>query len=243
MRTYIKDNASRVGFVAFVALAIAGCSGEDLTGGDEPDQGGAVAPDDVSGEAAVSSDASALVLDEPSLSDVYIKEIRTGGSGCPDHDDVTTSIALDRKSFTVTFDKMQLDYPPPPPVKNLNCNASIILNIPSGLQVSIATVNTSGYAFIPRGGKARQISSYFFSGQQLRRDPHTDIVGPYDDTYLFTDEVPFVSWTECRTQAIFNVNTQLNLNMLGARNGTAVFNTQEVDGKFKKVFHLMWRYC
>lgn len=242
MRTYIKDNASKVGFVAFIALAIAGCSGEDLTG-DEQDPG--LAPDDVSGEPAVSSDAAALALaTDPNPDDVYINFINTGGRGCPDDDDVSKVLSEDRKTFTMVFDKMILEYPPGSRVKNLNCTAQINLHIPQGFQVSIASVNTRGYVFLPPGGRARQTSQYYFAGNPLRIEPHTDLVGPRDGSYTFTDDVPFWSLaSECNAAAVFNVSTSINLNMSGAPNGTGIINTEEVDGKFKKVFHLMWRRC
>jgi len=235
--------AAKLGFVAAIAVALVGCSAEDLTGSDEADLGDVEALD---GEGITAEgEALALAEDAPTAEDVYIESITTGGGGCPNPGDVTTEISGDRKSFLMSFDKMNLDYPPPPKVKNLNCVAGIKLHVPQGFQVSLATVTTRGYAYLPHGGKARETSSYFFAGNPLSLNPHSELKGPYDDRYEFIDKVPFASliWSRCGESSIFAVNTSINLNMIGAPNGTGYMNAETVDGGYEKLFHVRWKTC
>lgn len=239
----ITAYATRLGLVAAIAVALAGCGAEDPTGSDEADPGDVGALD---GEGiAEESESLSLAQPVPSAEDVYIESITTGGGGCPSPGDVSTTISEDRKSFLVIFDKMILEYPPGRRVQNLNCVAGVKLHVPQGFQVSLATVTTRGYAYLPSGGRARQTSSYFFAGDPLSLNPHSELKGPHDGLYEFTDKVPFSSliWSGCGDSAIFAVNTSINLNMNGAPSGTGYFNAETVDGKYKKLFHVQWRAC
>ena len=177
--------------------------------------------------------------------DVYIESISTGGPGCPDPSTVTTIISADKTTFLVIYDQMILNNPPGPAVKNLNCVAGIKLHIPGGWQVSVATVDTRGYAYLSPGIKARQTSQYFFAGQPLGAAYHTLLSGFYDGNYVFTDNIPFTSvvWSPCGESSIFAINTILNLNSVANPNGLAYFNTETTDGKFKKVLHWQWQPC
>jgi hypothetical protein len=177
--------------------------------------------------------------------DVFIESISTGGPGCPDPSTVTTVISADRTTFLVIYDQMILNNPPGPAIKNLNCVAGVKLHVPNGWQVSLATVDTRGYAYLSQGVKARQTSEYFFAGQPLGAAYHSLLTGFYDADYQFTDLIPFQSivWSPCGASAIFAINTKLNLNAVSNPNGLAYFNTQTTDGKFEKILHWQWQQC
>ncbi|MBP7243657.1 DUF4360 domain-containing protein [Amaricoccus sp.] len=181
----------------------------------------------------------------PDPNDVYIEEIATGGKGCLTPDSVSTLISDDRKSFIIIYDKMLLENPPGPAVKATNCQAAVKLHIPGGWQVSLATVNTRGYAFLEKGIKGRQTSSYIFAGVPLGAKFHTELKGPFDDFYDFTDVLALESvvWSPCGASAIFGINTSLNLNAVANPEGNAIFNTTDTDGKFQKTLHWQWQKC
>lgn len=181
----------------------------------------------------------------PDLNDVYIEHIATGGVGCQDPGSVAVVIADDRRTFLVIFDEMTLENPPGPRVKTTNCEAAIKLHVPGGWQVSLATVTTRGYAYLDWGLRARQTSSYFFAGVPLGARYHSEMKGPYDDYYDFTDTVPFEStvWSPCGGSAIFAVNTSLILNASLNPHGVGIFNTTSADGHFEKILHWQWRKC
>ena len=177
--------------------------------------------------------------------DVYIESISTGGPGCRDRDTVTTVISADRSTFLVIYDGMILENPGGSSIKNINCVAGIKLHVPNGWQVSMATVDTRGYAYLSPGIRARQTSEYFFAGQPLGSAFHSELKGYHDDSYVFTDTIPFQSvvWSPCGASAIFAINTKLNLNAVSNPSGLAYFNTETTDGKFEKILHWLWRQC
>lgn len=181
----------------------------------------------------------------PSPEDLYIESISTGGSGCPDPSTVTAIIADDAKSFLLLFDDMYLEYPPGSTIQNKTCSAGIQLHIPGGWQVALATVNTRGYAYLDQGIRARQTSKYFFAGRPLAYAPHTELRGPFDDLYDFTDQIPFESivWSPCGGSAIFTVQSILNLNARKNPHGQAIFSNDTIDGMFQQVLHWQWQKC
>lgn len=177
--------------------------------------------------------------------DVWIESVHAFGVGCPTPNSTLTDIAPDRKSFIVIFKDMVLENPGGSPVKTTNCQAHVQLHVPNGWQVSVATINTRGYAYLDHGIKARNSNKYFFAGDPLAYVAHTDLVGPYDDFYDFVDQIPFQSivWSKCGASALFEINTTLLLNAKANKSGIGIFNTTSQDGQFEKVMHMQWKPC
>lgn len=184
--------------------------------------------------------------ESPILDEVYIESITTNGKGCPAADPHTVSVVIagDKKSFVIIYNDMELINPPGPKVKNLSCTAAIKLHIPQGLQISLATVNTAGYLYLDDDIKAKETSSYSFAGGNVGMYS-SSIVGPYDDLYVFTDKIPFVSqvWSKCGGSVIFIIKTTLNLNAKDNPGGQAIFSTDTTDGKFQKVLGWVGKSC
>ena len=192
-------------------------------------------------------DTPDVQADEPNLNDVYIEgEPQLVGTGCPTGSAIV-EVAPDKKSFLIGFSAMTLNNPNPAgaTVQYKNCLASIKLHIPNGLQVSVATVNTRGYAFLDQGITARQTSSYTFAGYPIPTKVRGDLAGPFDDDFDYSDAVPFASrtWTQCGASAIFGINTKMQLNATANPTGTAIFNTEQVDGRFTIVYQVEFRPC
>jgi hypothetical protein len=248
--------------VIAILLGIAPACGVDEAESSVDDQDMRAAMEQVSGERSLDDardiDESQALVGDPverlelgdGLSalppnDVYIEDIVAQGVGCPIPDSAVAQISSDKKSFILIFKDMLLTNPPGPVVKTTNCVASVKLHIPSGWQVSVATINTRGYAFLEKGVKARQTSNYFFAGQAVGFSANTDLKGYYDDFYVFSDQVPFQSlvWSPCGTSAIFAINTSLLLNAISKPKGIGIFNNTSIDGQFRKVFHWQWQKC
>ncbi|WP_052559124.1 DUF4360 domain-containing protein [Enhygromyxa salina] len=232
-------------WLASLLVVVAACGGDEVDSSidaiDAIDAGVA----DVDTERAQGAGGNVEMLPDPN--DVWIQSITTHGAGCPKSkpDSAVSDISIDKKSFIVTFADMVLSNPPGPTVKVTNCVASVSLHVPGGWQVSVATINTRGYAFLENGLTARQTSSYFFAGDPVGFVAHAKLVGPIDEFYVFSDEIPFESivWSACGMSAIFAVNTSLILNATLNPNGAGVFNNTTIDGSFKKEFQFQWRKC
>jgi hypothetical protein len=191
-------------------------------------------------------DAPEVTASDPDLNEVYIEEIKGVGPGCPPGT-FDYTIAEDKKSFIIGFFELRLENPNPAgkKVQYTNCLATVKLHVPGGLQVSVATVNSRGYAFLDPGIRGRQTSKYFFAGVPVGTKLHTELAGPYDSDYDFTDAVPFGSstWSPCGQSAIFAIDSSLQLNAVANPNGTALFNLNDIDGRFEMVYQLQWQQC
>lgn len=181
----------------------------------------------------------------PDPNDVYIEDIEAIGAGCPNDSSYEYLISDDKTSFIIMFKDMLLENPPGPAVKTTNCQAAVKLHVPGGWQVSLATVNTRGYAYLEHKLRARQTSAYIFAGVPLGAKVHTELKGPFDDYYDYTDVIPLESvvWSPCGESAIFGINTTLNLNAAANKKGQGIFNTTDVDGQFRKIVHWQWKKC
>jgi hypothetical protein len=236
MNDSMKKNTFALGLLALAAAPLVGCA--DADPGSDP----------ASGDLDVGSAAQAL---GPTPSDVFILDVRNTGTGCPTKDDTATTVAEDRKSFIIAYNRLGLQIAPAPLVQNVNCNSSINLHVPNGYQVSLASVTTRGYAYLPPKVRARETTNYFFAGSPLTVSPHSQLVGPFDGDFQFDDTVPFasVAWSPCGASAIFAVNVALNLNaaqnssVLDPLQEPAIFAAYSTSGHFEKVYHIQWRPC
>lgn len=185
--------------------------------------------------------------DAPGDEGLSIKEIKTGGPGCPDEGSVSVVIGDDKQSFVVIYDRMELSNPNDQGklVQKLNCVAALKLHIPASKKVALATVNTRGYVYLDEDIKATQTSQYFFAGEPLSFKPSSDFVGPYEDYYDISDMIPLdlLAWSSCKEDQILSINSILTLNAKDNPDGTAVFSNQTQDGMFRQELIWMVKDC
>jgi hypothetical protein len=191
---------------------------------------------------ALQAPAGQTVLLNPA--GVYFAEVIANGTGCP-AGTWTTSLAPDGQTFTTTFSAYEAEVHPSSAISIKDCMLSIKLHSPQGLSYSVSSFYYSGYAYLERGVSGRQFASYYFQGNpaesaQLR----TDLVGPYDDTFLFSDEVQIVDmvWSPCGLVRDLNVMTRLRVRN-GSPRASGYMNVAAVDASIKLVFKLAWRTC
>lgn len=216
------------------ALASLGCAERPLDT-DEADPGAGAPPDE-----ATSALRPRPIEVPPGVS---VQSITGGGPGCADPGSLAVVIAADGSSFLVIFDDMLLQHPPGPPVKHLNCVANVKIQAPEGWRFSVSTVSTRGYAYLSDRHSARIASKYFFSGSPPGGMRTSSLSGPYDDTYVFTDEIAPTGWSKCGGDSIFHIHTQLTLSVVHNRDDAAYLNAETVDGKLEKRLYWRWERC
>jgi hypothetical protein len=165
------------------------------------------------------------------------------GPGCPTP--LTYTITPDGQTFTVYFSNMVLQHPQGPTFMKTNCVVGLGLHLPAGMQLSISTINTRGFAHLPAGTYGEQRSTYSFAGGPPSLHPHSRLNGFYDDDYTFTDSFVIGSALKspCGGDAILNIDTALVLNTAGNPTTDAYIDNTTVDGTFRMVFQLGWDQC
>lgn len=178
--------------------------------------------------------------------DFRILGITGHGPGCRSPGSLTYELTEDKLTFTVYFADMILQHAPHgPTLQTTQCTAALNLHVPQGWMFSVATINTRGYVNIPAGVSAEELSNYSFAGVPFMLMPHSALLGPRNENYVFTDQPGIVSSVSspCGMNAILNIETRMILNTAGNPNKDALFTVDQVDGKFVKVFHITWRKC
>lgn len=232
----MKKPFSRIplGAAALALLGVMGCD----AGSDRRDEPASSAP-----KASLGSTQQAVVLGDPN--DVYFAEVLANGTGCP-AGTWNTAIAEDGKVFTTTFSAYEAVLEENQAYAVADCQLAIKLHSPQGMSYSVQSFYYSGYSFLEEGVSGKQTARYYFQGNPVDSgNAHTDLVGPYDDGYLFQDDVEIadtVVWSPCGTQRDLNILTRLRLtNSRPRRSG--YMNLSAVDGSAKLVLKLAWKSC
>ncbi|MET0342353.1 MAG: DUF4360 domain-containing protein [Polyangiales bacterium] len=177
----------------------------------------------------------------------YFADVFANGSGCP-QGSWNVSISPDGQVFTATFSKYEVDIAPETadPLVQRDCTLSVQLHSPQGLSYAITSFLYSGYAFLEEGVTGRLSARYWFQGNPIppTTSNRTDLVGPYDQSFLFKDDVETKDqvFSACGTTRDLNVNTRLQIvNSSPKRSGYA--NVAAIDGRTELKFGLSWRKC
>jgi hypothetical protein len=72
-----------------------------------------------------------------------------------------------------------------------DCNVAINLQSPQGFSFSVSDFTYQGYTILDSAGvTASQTAKYYFSGNPVpAKELRSDMQGPYNDSYVFSDEI------------------------------------------------------
>lgn len=179
----------------------------------------------------------------PDPTQVFVRSITSGGSGCP-QGTVTQSLSADGSAFTLAFDQFTASKGPGVAVTEASksCRINVDLKIPQGWQYSLATLDYRGLVSLPKKMKATQQATYYFQGNGEFASVDTSFAGPVLKNYLIRDTLPFstVVWSSCTNARPINISTQLDLKG-GSESGQ--ITSESVDGANKLVLGLRWKPC
>jgi hypothetical protein len=178
---------------------------------------------------------------------VYFAKVTANGTGCPDGSwDV--GISDDGQTFTLAFSSYEAQVASGQQMDIKDCTLDINLNSPAGLSYSVASFYYQGYILLDDGMSARQTASYYFDRdhQHGQHDASkNDITGPFDDSYLFADEIGMERrvWSPCGQNDTLHVSTRLIMRNNPGNTGEGYINNSTVDGSLSFKWNLAWRRC
>jgi len=110
--------------------------------------------------------AASVSAQGPDPSQVYVEGIKYAGSGCP-QGTMSQSIAADRQTFTLIFDKHVATIGNGVPIteNRKNCQINVGLRFPKGFSFSVFSSQYRGYAQIDKGVHGQHKSTLYFAGQ------------------------------------------------------------------------------
>src|SRR6185369_343136 len=121
-----------------------------------------------------------------------------------------------------------------------DCTLGIDLHTPNGFSFSVGSFYYQGYALLDQGGmKAAQTAKYYFQGNPLpARENRSDMMGPWDNSYVFQDQIGVADlvWSPCGTSRRLNAQTRIVLQNNPQRSGSGYLNTSSIDAEMKTIF-------
>ncbi len=216
--------------VAALATGISGCAADTA---EDMDQ---------------STQALGQTINVPNPSGAYFASVTANGTGCP-AGSWDAGISDDGKAFTLTFSGYEAIVEPGTAFSIKDCALSIDLKTPEGFSFSVSSFHYQGYTILDQSGMtAKQTAKYYFMGNPVpARELRSDMSGPYDDSYLFSDQIGIADlvWSPCGASRKLNAQTRLVLQNNRQKTGSGYLNTTSVDGEVKTVFRfgLSWRQC
>jgi hypothetical protein len=173
----------------------------------------------------------------------FFADVTANGTGCP-AGTWETNLSSDGQTFTTTFSAYETSVDRRTSVSVKDCQLTVKLRSPAGRSYSIQSFHYQGYAFLERGVSGRQMADYYFQGDPTTGDSaRTDLSGPYDRPYLFSDDVAVANvWSPCGLERNLNIATRIRLtNNDSGRSG--YMNMSSVDGSSRLVFRIASRAC
>ncbi|OCK77763.1 hypothetical protein K432DRAFT_395337 [Lepidopterella palustris CBS 459.81] len=181
----------------------------------------------------------------PDPTQVHIKAITYGGTGCP-QGSVAYDISDDRTTVTLIFDSYVASIGPGIVVteNRKNCQLNVDITYPGGFQYSIFSADYRGYAAIDAGVTGVLKSTYYFSGQTAQSSTEYSFVGPVEGDYLKHDTATSTSviWSPCGAEGMLNINSQVRLTSSNA-SSSGLLTTDSIDAKFTQVVYIGWQTC
>lgn len=189
-------------------------------------------------------------VDVPNPSGAYFAAVTALGTGCPSGT-WDASISADGKAFTVSFSAYEAIVEPRQVFSIKDCTLNLDLRSPTGLSYTVSSFHYQGYAALDQPGMtATQTAKYYFQGNPVpAAELRSAMTGPYDDSYVFTDNIGVADmvWSPCGATRRLIAQTRLVLRNNTRKTGSGYLNTTAVDGetdtKLSFTFGLNWKKC
>lgn len=197
---------------------------------------------------SVAAPAASPDLDGLDPGQVFIKDVKYGGTGCP----ATTaevSFSPNKQTVTIIFDKYEAIIGPGSKINDhiKNCNLNFQIIYPPGYQYTLYKTDYTGYASLAQGVTAKQTSSYWFAGFVGNKPTFQSTwKGYFSDQYTFTDTTASQIYSPCGASTTLNINTQLVLTSTDPK-AEGLINTQTIEEKvitkYQHAYGVTWRKC
>jgi hypothetical protein len=174
-----------------------------------------------------------------------INNIRSNGTGCP-MGTVATNISPDQQAFTLTFSEFFAEVSPSLGVQTERKNCKVVFDTEQdpGWEYAIFAVTYRGFAALDTGVRGVQDLRFGGVGQQSRTT--MSLVGPYDDDYINSQEVPISSlkWSGCNSNKKNDFTIDAALTLQAPDTSTqGLFTVDTIDGEVRQEYEVLWRSC
>lgn len=179
------------------------------------------------------------------------------GSGC-NKDNSAVTLSDDKTTLSILFSEYNTEAGGIQTTSRRTCNLRVPVRVPSGLSVSLLSVDYRGYNFLPPGASSLFHVEYFFAG---RRGPVGDYrfpnsnredgtpdpnTGVLDHDFYIGNKLTgvAVNWSPCGQPVTLAVNTYITATTNAAGDqATASVDSADIHTETPIVYRLTWRAC
>jgi hypothetical protein len=123
-----------------------------------------------------------------------------------------------------------------------NCQLGVLVTIPDGWTVAIASANYRGKAALRSGATAMQRTSYYWQGSSATERKDATFTGPLNGLWTTWDVAPVMTYAECGSQSVLNVNTELRIDA-AASTSTSTMSMSSAEGDVDTLFNYSLAHC
>ncbi|MDR6321192.1 DUF4360 domain-containing protein [Actinoplanes couchii] len=123
-----------------------------------------------------------------------------------------------------------------------NCQLGVLVSIPDGWTIAIASANYRGRAALKSGATALQRTSYYWQGASATERKDVTFTGPYNGLWTTWDVAPVMTYAECGSQSVLNVNTELRVDA-GTSTSTSTMSMSNTEADVETLFNYSVSSC
>ncbi|HWS36721.1 MAG TPA: DUF4360 domain-containing protein [Actinoplanes sp.] len=123
-----------------------------------------------------------------------------------------------------------------------NCQLGVLVTIPDGWTIAIASANYRGRAVLRSGATALQRTSYYWQGSSATERKDVTFTGPYNGLWTTWDVAPVMTYAECGSQSVLNVNTELRIDA-GTSTTTSTMSMSNTEADVETLFNYSVSSC
>ncbi|WP_238490367.1 DUF4360 domain-containing protein [Actinoplanes flavus] len=197
--------------------------------------------------AAVLATALALPLGTPAhaaaAAAITVEVIATSGSGCAPGTATVVSNG-DDTGFRVRYRDFVAEAGDGAALvdRRKNCQLGVLVTIPDGWTIAIASANYRGRASLRSGATALQRTSYYWQGSSATHRKDATFAGPLNGLWTTWDVAPVLTYAECGSQSVLNVNTELRIDP-GTSTGLSTMSMNTTEGDVDTLFNFSLSHC
>ncbi|GAA2902595.1 hypothetical protein Acy02nite_30520 [Actinoplanes cyaneus] len=123
-----------------------------------------------------------------------------------------------------------------------NCQLGVLVTIPDGWTIAIASANYRGKAGLLSGANALQRTSYYWQGSSATERKDATFAGPLYGLWTTWDVAPVLTYAACGSQSVLNINTELRVDP-GTSTGTSRMSMSTTEGDVDTLFNFSLGSC
>ncbi|WP_306209686.1 DUF4360 domain-containing protein [Actinoplanes sp. RD1] len=123
-----------------------------------------------------------------------------------------------------------------------NCQLGVLVGIPAGWTIAIASANYRGRANLRSGATALQRTSYYWQGSSATERQDDTFTGPYSGLWATWDVAPVLTYAPCGSKSVLNINTELRITA-GSSTGVSTMSMNTTEGDVDTLFHFSLATC